>query len=496
MNKQLLDQLEHTKKALAFQIEEKAKRAGELVIANVELAFQNEEKGKRASELIIANIELAFQQEEKRKRAAELAIANIELMYQNEEKEKRSVEIAIANKELVFQGKEKERNEAALMVANYELVFQNDEKEKRAAELNIANKELVFQNSEKEKRAAELVIANKELIFQNNEKEKRAAELVIANEELIFQNNEKEKRAAELVVANTELIFQNGEKEKRAAELVIANKELVFQNSEKEKRAAELFIANKELTFQNAEKGKRAEEVVLSNLELETVNKELESFSYSVSHDLRSPVRKIAAFATMLEQKYKDKFDAQGTEILRAIIRSSKTMNGLIDDLLSFSKLGTKAVVVSEIDMERLVASLVKESAEEDSENKIQFDLKALPVASGDESLIKQVWINLISNAIKYSKFKPAIEIEIGSYVKDDQVVFYIKDNGIGFDMKCYERLFGVFERFHAQKDFEGTGIGLAIVKKIVTRHNGTVWAESKPDQGATFYFSLPLCKR
>jgi PAS domain S-box-containing protein len=189
---------------------------------NKELAYQNDEKEKRADELGIANKELAFQNEEKEKRAAELGIANKELAYQNDEKEKRADELGIANKELAFQ---------------------NEEKEKRADELGIANKELAFQNKEKEKRAAELVIANEELAYQNKVKEKRAAELVIANKELAFQNDEKEKRADELYIANKELIFQTGEKESRAAELVIADLELEFQNKEKEKRE----IANKEL---------------------------------------------------------------------------------------------------------------------------------------------------------------------------------------------------------------------------------------------------------
>ena len=191
-----------------------------------------------------ANEELAFQNDEKEKRAAELSIANKELAFQNDEKEKRAAELSIANKELAFQNDEKEKRAAELSLANKELAFQNDEKEKRASELSIANKELAFQNDEKEKRAAELSIANKELAFQNDEKEKRAAELSIANKELAFQNDEKEKRAAELSIANKELAFQNDEKEKRAAELNIANKELAFQNDEKEKRAAELRIAN------------------------------------------------------------------------------------------------------------------------------------------------------------------------------------------------------------------------------------------------------------
>jgi PAS domain S-box-containing protein len=249
----------------------KLDKQDELVTANRELAFQNDEKEKRAAELVIANKELAFQNEEKEKRAAELVIANKELAFQNEVKGKRAAELVIANKELAFQNEEKEKRAAELVIANKELAFQNEVKEKRAAELAIANKELAFQNEEKEKRAAELVIANKELAFQNEEKEKRAAELVIANKELAFQNQVKESRAAELVIANKELAFQNEEKEKRAAELFIANMELVFQIGEKEKRAAELVIADIELVFQNKEKEKR-----------EIANKELEAFSDSL----------------------------------------------------------------------------------------------------------------------------------------------------------------------------------------------------------------------
>ena len=197
--------------------------------------------------------------------ATELGIANKELAFQHNEKEKRADELSIANEELAFQNDEKEKRAQELSVANTELAFQNDEKEKRAAELSIANEELAFQNNEKEKRAAELGIANEELAFQNDEKEKRAAELGIANKELAFQNDEKEKRAQELIIANTELAFQNDEKEKRAQELGVANKELAFQNDEKEKRAAELVIANKELAFQNDEKVKRAAELRVAN---------------------------------------------------------------------------------------------------------------------------------------------------------------------------------------------------------------------------------------
>ncbi|MBC7615083.1 MAG: GHKL domain-containing protein [Pedobacter sp.] len=407
-----------------------------------------------------------------------------------------SDELIIANKELAFQNSEKVKREAELIIANKELDFQNSEKKDRAAELIIANKELDFQNSEKEHRAAELIIANKELVFQNEEKERRAAELIIANKELIFQNEEKERRAAELIIANKELIFQNGEKERRAAELIIANKELAFQNKEKEKRAKELIIANKGLKKAEDDIRKLNDEleqkVIERTSQLESVNKELESFSYSVSHDLRAPIRAINGYTRIIVEDYADKFDVSGIKILDAIINNSKKMGELIDDLLAFSKLGRKQVSLSEINMLDLVYAIRDEFVFEEGENIPEFKIGALLPAMGDQSLIKQVWINLISNGIKYSKYKEKTTIEIDAHQTGNFVVYKVKDEGAGFDMEYYDKLFGVFQRLHSQNEFEGTGIGLAIVQKIVQRHNGTVWATSTLNEGTSFYFSLP----
>lgn len=355
--------------------------------------------------------------------------------------------------------------------------------------------QLAVEAQEKEKRANELVIANKELAFQNKEKEKRAAELIIANKELQFQNSQKEIRAKELSTANKELAVQSREKEKRAAELITANKKLAAANIlkekrkvEKDKRAAELIVTNRELAYQE----KRGEELTIANNEMKKAQEELGSFSYSVSHDLRAPIRAINGYTQILIEDHSDSIDADGKKILQSIINNSKKMGFLIDDLLAFSKLGRKEITSTTVDMNALVKSVLNEIIIEKDQNTPIIEMEALTPASGDASLIKQVWINLLSNAIKYSKYKAEIRIKITSVAQKNQIIYCIKDWGAGFDMAYYDKLFGVFQRLHSQEEFSGTGIGLAIVQKIVDRHHGKVWAESKLDHGASFYFSLP----
>ena len=331
------------------------------------------------------------------------------------------------------------------------------------------------------KKTDELIITKKELAFQNREKEKRADELIMANKELAFQIKEKEKRADELIIANKELVFQNEEKEKRAAELIIANKEVVFQNKEKRKRAAELKIADKELAVQSEEKEKQ-----------EAANKELEAFSYSISHDLRAPLRHIGGFVDLLIKNYSSNLDKTGLRYLNTVAESTIEMGNLIDALLTFSRISRTELQRTLIDSKKMVTRVIKTFDDELIGRNVEITISELPDILGDEQLMIQVWVNLISNALKYSRKKEKAVIEIGGKTQKDKTIFFIKDNGAGFDMKYVDKLFGVFQRLHRIKDFEGIGIGLANVNRIITRHGGQCWAESIVGNGATFFFSIP----
>ncbi|OLD69708.1 MAG: hypothetical protein AUI33_08870 [Ignavibacteria bacterium 13_1_40CM_2_61_4] len=225
--------------------------------------------------------------------------------------------------------------------------------------------------------------------------------------------------------------------------------------------------------------------------QLEMANQELEAFSYSISHDLRAPLRAIAGFSRLLLDEYTPRFDAEGGRLMNIVRDSALRMGQLIDDLLAFSRVGRRQLNRSKIDMTQLAASVYEEQRLTDPERNVQVSIHPLPPMRGDAPLIRQVFVNLISNALKFTDRGNHAVIEIGSKVETDETVYYVKDNGVGFDMHYQERLFGVFQRLHTAEEFEGTGVGLAIVKRIVTRHGGRVWAEAKPKEGATFYFSF-----
>ncbi len=218
---------------------------------------------------------------------------------------------------------------------------------------------------------------------------------------------------------------------------------------------------------------------------------ELESFTYSVSHDLQTPLRTINGFSTMLQEGYADRLDAEGQRYVRVIRESAQRMGQLIEDLLSLSRLGRKEMKNDTVDMDAVVEDVLDELRPACSERALTMEVQSLPLAEGDRSMIQQVYTNLLSNALKFTQEEDDAYIEIGSYAENGTTVYYVKDNGAGFDMNYTDKLFGVFERLHDPDEFEGTGVGLAIVERIIRRHGGRVWAEGAVDEGATFHFTL-----
>jgi len=441
-----------------------------------------------------------------------------------------------------------------LSKANQELMLQNVINEKRAKELLVANEELALQNEEKEKWTDELLNANEELSFQNEEKEKRAQELLISVEEHRKTNEYLENLInysnAPIIVWNTnyEIIkfnraFENmtGRSEK---EVLGKSLEIIFSKSQKEKsmelimksligRGLEFVEINvvhidgsvhilqwnsanilsmdgettvstiaqclditlrKSIEAELLKMNETLEQKVTDRTEqLKESNTELESFCYSISHDLRAPLRHIVGFINLLIKNNSAVLDETGTRYLNIISESSVEMGSMIDALLNFSRLGRTAISRTKFSSRELVNTALETFQDELTGRKVEILISELPDANGDKFLIYQVWINLISNALKYSKKKDLAIIEIGGEIVNNETIFQIKDNGVGFDMKYADKLFGVFQRLHKARDFEGIGIGLANINRIVTKHGGRCWAESEVDKGATFFFSLPL---
>lgn len=225
--------------------------------------------------------------------------------------------------------------------------------------------------------------------------------------------------------------------------------------------------------------------------QLEAVNNDLESFTYSVSHDLRTPLRALSGFSSMIEEDYGDQLDDEVRQLLGNIQASAKKMGMLIDDLLAFSRLGRKDLRKRMLNMQEMVEDVVTELGQATTHH-ATIQVHALEPIEADYNLLYQVWVNLISNAIKYSGKREQPMIEIDSYCEADSITYFIRDNGAGFNMRYAQKLFGVFQRLHSASEFEGIGIGLAIVQRVISKHGGRVWAEGKVDEGATFYFNLP----
>jgi light-regulated signal transduction histidine kinase (bacteriophytochrome) len=231
-------------------------------------------------------------------------------------------------------------------------------------------------------------------------------------------------------------------------------------------------------------------------MELEAANQELEAFGYSVSHDLRTPLIAIGGFSRKLSVEHADRLNPKGQQYLKIIRANTQNMCQLIDDLLGFFHLRRQKVELSDIDMGGLAKALFEELKNTAPERMLQLDIKPLPPARGDQSMIRQVFMNLLCNAVKFTKFKKTGMIEIGGWIQNSENIYYVKDNGVGFEMGKADKLFCAFQRLHNAEEFEGNGVGLALVRRIIRRHGGRVWAEGKVNEGATFFFSLPTTLR
>jgi len=283
------------------------------------------------------------------------------------------------------------------------------------------------------------------------------------------------------------------------AGLLLWNRKMA--NEIKMRKAAEnaLVQARDKIEGQVRELASRAHEMELLNKNLAYANKDLESFSYSVSHDLKSPLRRVKGFADLLEKDAGGRLESAEKEYLEVIKSESERMNKLIEGLLDFARIGHREIQVETVDLERVANGVIAGVKLEHPDREILWEVHPLPTIDCDRELIKLVVENLIGNAVKFTRGRTPTRIEIGVLPNNDgneEVVFYVKDNGAGFDGSGASKLFNAFQRLHSEKEFEGTGIGLANVQRIIQKHGGRVWAEGEVDKGATFYFSLPRCKR
>ena len=372
-----------------------------------------------------------------------------------------------------------ERDDIARDEALVELARTNAELARRLAERTIerddvardeALTELARTTAELKARLAERTIERDDVA-----RNERLTELARTNAELKARLAERtiERDDVARIEALTELARTNAELKERLAERTIERDDVARENAVAE--LARTDMAETQLRLHAAE--------------LQAINGELESFSYSVSHDLRSPVRAVIGYAAAIEADYGATLDDDGRRLLTVVQDEAGRMGDLIDDLLAFSRLGRQPMTSALVNMTSLVCEVVAEQTRADE--RAVFEIDVLPDVRGDRTLLRQVWVNLVSNAIKYSSKSATPEVKIWATHEQERVIYHVRDNGVGFDMAYASKLFGVFQRLHRNDEFPGTGVGLAIVERVVHRHGGTIWADAHLGEGATFSFAL-----
>ncbi|OGA44447.1 MAG: hypothetical protein A3F74_15640 [Betaproteobacteria bacterium RIFCSPLOWO2_12_FULL_62_58] len=261
------------------------------------------------------------------------------------------------------------------------------------------------------------------------------------------------------------------------------------KNTELQEALEEIRQAHEEILELNRDLERRVEERTAA---LEAANQELESFSYSVSHDLRAPLRHIEGYVAMLIEDTEGKLSPEAQRYLEVIVDASRHMGRLIDDLLAFSRTGRAEMHESSVELDALVREAIRDLEMATRGRNIGWTIAPLPAVTGDRAMLKQALANLLGNAVKYTRPRDPAQIEMGCAGEEDgRFILFVRDNGVGFDMQYADKLFGVFQRLHRADEFEGTGIGLANVRRIIARHGGRIWAEGKTGEGATFYFTM-----
>jgi len=327
-----------------------------------------------------------------------------------------------------------------------------------------------LRQGEKAQSSMEIFLAGRKHVITSDRAQ--ILNLLLSTYEAAVQRNE------ELGKARDELAKLNEQLEAKVSE---RTESLATENAQRTRAEAEVRKLNEDLE----------QRVRQRTSELEAANKELETFCYSVSHDLRAPLRGIGACSTDLVKEYGPQLPSDGQLLLEYIVSNTRRMTQLIDDLLRLSQLGRQRLSKQPVSISSLVGTVIAELRPENDGRQVQMQIGTLPDCVADASLLKQVFVNLLSNAYKFTRNKPSALIEIGCREDKGERIYFVRDNGAGFEMRYANKLFGVFQRFHNEREFEGTGVGLSIVQRIINRHGGRIWAEAEVDKGATFNFTL-----